>query len=274
VVLALVAATAVVVAVPDVVSRVPTRRDEAFLPPSWYGSKAGASGDWLGTDYLGRPFAAVLGQAVSGSARIALAGTACVLVLSLLVGVVQGSTKSRVFEALLAAGALGVTAVPEAAVMVVTAAAWPRQAAAWQVNTSLAAILVLFSVPVGARLFGERVRAVGRSGFVAAARAYGAPYSTIFWKDVWPHLTADAAWVTASVLPKFVAAEVGLAFLGVEYREFEGLGRLLTKSFQNLADGVAVFQLLVTVAAVLWVALLPQVAAGLLGVGLGREGRR
>jgi ABC-type dipeptide/oligopeptide/nickel transport system permease subunit len=257
--LLIVAITAVVVLVPEWVSRIPPRRADGFLPPSW--QQASNDGGWyaLGTDYLGRPFVPVLVQAISNTVRVALLGTAAVVVGCVAVGAVHGSTQSRALAALMGAGNLGVMAVPEIAVLITLAAAWPRAAQPLFVNASMVAVLVLFAIPTGSRLIAERVRAVGRSGFVAASRAYGATPGYIFRRDVWPHLIEDVTWITASVLPRFVAVEVGLAYLGVEYREFEGLGRTLTKGFNNLGVGTAVFQMLVTIAAILFVALLPQV---------------
>jgi ABC-type dipeptide/oligopeptide/nickel transport system permease subunit len=136
----------------------------------------------------------------------------------------------------------------------------------------MVAVLVAYAVPPGARLVADRVRAVGRAGFVAASRAYGATPAHTFRHEVWPHLTEEVAWLAAAVLPRFVAVEVGLAYLGVEYRDFEGLGRLLAKSFSNLGVGTAVAQMLVVIAVVLWVALLPQVVLRALGVRVLREG--
>lgn len=79
------------------------------------------------------------------------------------------------------------------------------------------------------------------------------------------------AWVVASVLPRFVAIEVGLAYLGVEYRDFEGLGKLLAKSFSNLGVETAVIQMLAVIAVVLWVAVLPQIVLRMLGIRVLRE---
>ncbi len=267
----MVAFTLLVVIAPDVVSRAPTRRTEGFLAPSWYQSAPDGAWYGLGTDYLGRPFGPVLCQAASATMRIALVGTAAVVVGCLAVGVVHGTARSRGVEALVAAGNLGVMAVPEAAVLITLATAWPRTAAALKVNASMLAVLVAFAVPTGSRLVAERVRAVGRTGFVAASRAYGASYLYTFRHDIWPHLFEDVAWIVASVLPRFVAVEVGMAYLGVEYRDFEGLGRVLTKSFNNLSESTAVFQMLVTIAAILWMALLPQLFLGALGVRAARE---
>ena len=261
----------IVVIAPDVVSRISSRRTEGFLAPSWY--QRSPDGLWyaMGTDYLGRAFVPVLCQAASATMRIALLGTTSVMLGCLLVGVVHGSTRSRALEMLVATGNLGVMAVPEAAVVITLATAWPRTSSALYVNASILAVLVAFAVPTGARLIAERVRAVGRTGFVAASRAYGATYPYTFRHDIWPHLHEDLAWIVSSVLPRFVAVEVGMAYLGVEYRDFEGLGRLLTKSFNNLSVGTALFQMVVTIVVILWVALLPQIVLRALGVRAARE---
>lgn len=265
-----VALTVAVVAAPETIAPPPPRRTESFLPPSWYERSADGRFHALGTDYLGRSFLSVLCKSTSGTVRIAVLGTVAVVIGCLAIGVVHGATRSRSIEALVAAGNLGVMSVPEAAVLITLATAWPRLAPALLVNASMVAVLVLFAVPTGARLIAERVRAVGRTGFVAASRAYGATYPYIFRHDVWPHLIEDVAWITASVLPRFVAIEVGMAYLGVEYRNFEGLGRALAKSFSYFTVGTAVFQMFVTIAVILWVALLPQVLLRVLGVRASR----
>ena len=261
----------VVFVAPEITERPAAQRTSAFVPPGWYQhSRSG----WytLGTDYLGRPFAPVLCAATGATARVALLGTAAAVLGCLVVGVVQGSVRSPGLGAVLAAGNLGVLAVPEAAVLITLATAWPRVAPAVQVNASMVAILVAFAIPTGARLIAERVRSLGRSGFVAASRAYGASPVYTFRHEIWPHLTEDVAWIAASVLPRFVAVEVGLAYLGVEYRDFEGLGKLLAKSFSNLGVETAVIQMLATIGAVLWIALLPQMVLRALGVRIVRGG--
>ncbi|WP_422928907.1 hypothetical protein [Singulisphaera sp. PoT] len=243
------------------------RRADSFLPPSWY-EKSSADDGWyaLGTDYLGRPFTGVLWDALGDTLRIALLGTALAVTGCLVLGVLQGSTRSRGLEALVSAGSLGVMAVPEAAVLITIATSWPRTAPALRVNTSMVAVLVVFAIPAGARLLAERVRALGKSGFVAASKGYGATPWHTFRVEVWPHLIEDVAWITASILPRFVAVEVGLAYLGVEYRNFEGLGRTLTKSFNNLGVETAVIQMLVTIAVIVVLAVFPQILLRLFGL--------
>lgn len=250
--------TFAVICAPQVICPLSSRRAEGFLPPTWSLAAADGQSYPLGTDYLGRSFLAVLCHGFSGTARIALLGTAAVLAGCLALGVVHGSTRSRALAGLIGSASLGVMAVPEAAVIVTMATTWPRTAPPLLVNAAIVAVLAAFAVPVGARLIAERVRAVGRSGFVAASRSCGATPSYLFIHDIWPHLREDLAWIAASVLPRFVAVEVGLAYLGVEYRDFEGLGRALTKSFNNLSVPTALLQMLVTIAAILWIALMPQ----------------
>jgi peptide/nickel transport system permease protein len=270
--LAPVGSAAVLLVAPEVADRAAARRAGAFTPPDWYRQPPRDGGRYLlGTDYLGRPFVPVLCAAAGATVRIALLGTAAAVLGCLTVGVIHGSIRSRGLEGLVAAGSLGAMAVPEAAVLITLATAWPRSAPAAQVNASMAAVLVAFAIPTGARLVAERVRAVGRSGFVAASRAYGASPAHTFRHEIWPHLTEDVAWIVSSILPRFVAVEVGLAYLGVEYRDFEGLGRLLAKSFSNLGVDTAVIQMLATIGVVLWVALLPQIVLRSLGVRVLRE---
>jgi peptide/nickel transport system permease protein len=246
-------------------------RAAPFTPPGWLQPPKDGAWYLLGTDYLGRPFVPVLCAATARTVRIALLGTALVVLGCLVVGVIHGSIQSRGLEGIIAAGSLGVMAVPEAAVLITLATAWPRLAPALWVNASMIAVLVAFAIPTGARLIADRVRAVGRSGFVAASRAYGASPVYTFRHEVWPHLAEDVAWLVASVLPRFVAIEVGLAYLGVEYRDFEGLGKLLAKSFSNLGVETAVIQMLAVIAVVLWVALLPQIVLRALGIRMLRE---
>ena len=85
----------------------------------------------------------------SGTVRIALLGTAAVVLGCLAVGVVQGSTRSRGLEALVAAGNLGVMAVPEAAVLITLATAWPRTAPPPGSTSAWSPCWWLFAVPTG-----------------------------------------------------------------------------------------------------------------------------
>ncbi len=262
---------AVLLVKPELTEQPASRRALAFVPPGWYQPPHDGEYYLLGTDYLGRPFVPVLCAAAGATVRVALIGTVAVALGCLVVGTIHGSVRSRVLENLISAGSIGLMAVPEAAVLITLATAWPRTAPAIQVNASLVALLVVFAIPTGARLIAERVRALGNAGFVAASRAYGATPLYTFRYEVWPHLTEDVAWIVSSVLPRFVAIEVGLAYLGVEYRDFEGLGNVLAKCFSHIGVDTAVIQLLAVVAVVLWIALLPQIVLRALGLRVLRE---
>src|SRR6185312_13264191 len=100
---------------PDLVCREPSRRAASFLPSTWYQTSPDGGSYALGTDYLGRPFLPVLIHGASHTLRFALLGTAAVVAGCLVVGILHGSTRSRGLEAIVAAGNLGVLAVPEAA---------------------------------------------------------------------------------------------------------------------------------------------------------------
>lgn len=237
------------------------------------GTDAGPSREFflLGTDQEGRSFAVVLLRGMQSSVKVALLGTLAVMVLAIGLGFFQGTTRSRNVERLLAASSLGLLALPEAAVLITLGNAWPRTAEPWRVNLSMVVVLIIFAVPTGARLIAERIRSVNRSGFVEASRGYGAPYLHTFRKDVLPHLGEDLSWIVATVVPRFIAVEIGLAYLGVEYRDFDGLGRALKKSFDYLSVQAAVLQLLATIIAVVWLALLPQAVSRLFRRPEGEE---
>ena len=147
---------------------------------------------------------------MQSSVKIALLGTMAVMVVAVAFGIVQGTVRSRAVERTLAASSLGLLALPEAAVLITLGNAWPRTAEPWHVNLSMVSVLVLFAVPTGARLIAERIRSVNRSGFVEASRSYGARYLHTFRKDVLPHLGEDLSWILATVIPRFIAVEIGL----------------------------------------------------------------
>ena len=144
--------TALVVLAPDVVARLPSRRAAGFLAPTWYRPAPDGGSYALGTDYLGRPLVPVLCHALAGTLRIAGLGTVAVVLGCLVVGTVHGSARSRGLAALVSAGNLGVMAVPEAAVLIVLAAAWPRAAPPPLVNASMVAVLVVFAVPASSMM--------------------------------------------------------------------------------------------------------------------------
>ncbi len=133
-------------------------------------------------------------------------------------------------------------------------------------------MLVVFAIPTGARLIAERVRAVGRTGFVAASRGPMAqPTLILFATTSGRTCVEDVAWIVASVFPASWPSRWAWrtsASSIVTSRDWDGL---LAKSFNNLSVGTAVFQMLVTIVVILWVALLPQIMLRALGVRASRE---
>jgi len=84
----------------------------------------------------------------------------------------------------------------------------------WQFM-SLLAVLSLFGWMTLARLVRGEVLSLREREFVQAARVIGVPTRRILFKELLPNLTAPIIVSISLGLPAFVAAEAGLAFLGI-----------------------------------------------------------
>ena len=80
---------------------------------------------------------------------------------------------------------------------------------------SLIAILSLFTWMSVARLIRGEVLSLREREFIHAARVLGMPTRRILFKELLPNLTAPIVISVSLMLPAFVAAEAGLAFLGI-----------------------------------------------------------
>lgn len=80
---------------------------------------------------------------------------------------------------------------------------------------SLVAVLALFGWMGTARLIRGEVLALREREFVQAARVMGMPTSRILFKELLPNLAAPIIISVSLMLPAFVAAEAGLAYLGI-----------------------------------------------------------
>ncbi|MBS2937678.1 ABC transporter permease [Nocardioides sp. J2M5] len=80
---------------------------------------------------------------------------------------------------------------------------------------SLVAVLALFGWMGTARLIRGEVLALREREFVQAARVMGMPTSRILFKELLPNLAAPIIISVSLMLPSFVAAEAGLAYLGI-----------------------------------------------------------
>jgi ABC-type dipeptide/oligopeptide/nickel transport system permease subunit len=159
--------------------------------------------------------------------------------------------------------------LPDITLLLTVYAALPRGAGESRITATIVALLVGMWLPPYAKLVASRVRALDNAVFVRFSKMIGAhPLHTIR-KDVLPHLREDLAWVLASAFPRFLHVELGLAYVGIDYRA-RGLGRLLKESYEHFSGGPYALQLCIVSATVVWIALLPQLAFRTLGVSLAR----
>jgi ABC-type dipeptide/oligopeptide/nickel transport system permease subunit len=80
---------------------------------------------------------------------------------------------------------------------------------------SLVIVLAMFGWMGTARLIRGEVLALREREFIQAARVMGMPTSRILFKELLPNLAAPIIISVSLMLPAFVAAEAGLAYLGI-----------------------------------------------------------
>jgi peptide/nickel transport system permease protein len=92
----------------------------------------------------------------------------------------------------------------------------------------LIGVLVFFGWMGLARLIRGQVFSLREREFVQAARVIGVPTRRILFKELLPNLVAPiVVWVSLS-MPAFVAAEVGLSFLGLGLTGRPSLGKMVS----------------------------------------------
>jgi peptide/nickel transport system permease protein len=93
---------------------------------------------------------------------------------------------------------------------------------------SLVAVLALFGWMGMARLIRGEVLSLREREFVHAARVLGMPTRRILFKELMPNLAAPIIISISLMLPAFVAAEAGLAFLGIGVTDGASWGRTIS----------------------------------------------
>ena len=93
---------------------------------------------------------------------------------------------------------------------------------------SLVAVLAIFGWMGMARLIRGEVLSLREREFVQAARVLGMPTSRILFKELMPNLAAPIIIRVSLMLPAFVAAEAGLAFLGIGVTDGASWGRTIS----------------------------------------------
>ncbi|NEY31459.1 ABC transporter permease subunit [Streptomyces sp. PRKS01-65] len=177
---------------------------------------------WFGIEpQLGRDVFTFLLYGIRNSLMIAAAATLLTTLLGVVVGITAGYLGGktdyfvgRVIDILLA--------FPQTLFFI---AFWPvvlaifvspeENTPVWLTVTSLIAVMTAFGWASIARLLRGEVLALREREFVEAAKVTGASPARIIFKELLPNLWTPILIQSTLLLPAYVTAEAGLAFLGV-----------------------------------------------------------
>lgn len=95
---------------------------------------------------------------------------------------------------------------------------------------SLIVVLAVFGWMGTARLIRGEVLSLREREFVQAARVLGMPTHRILLRELLPNLAAPIIISLSLMLPAFVAAEAGLAYLGIGVTDGKSLGQTILKA--------------------------------------------
>ena len=95
---------------------------------------------------------------------------------------------------------------------------------------TLIGVLALFGWMGVARLIRGEVLSLREREFVQAARVLGMPTSRILIKELMPNLAAPIVVAVSLMLPAFVAAEAGLAYLGIGVTSGASWGQTINRA--------------------------------------------
>ncbi|WP_426246426.1 ABC transporter permease [Nocardioides sp. LHG3406-4] len=95
---------------------------------------------------------------------------------------------------------------------------------------SLVAILVMFGWMGVCRLVRGETMSLREREFIQASRVIGMPTRRILFKELLPNLVAPIVVAVSLMLPAFIAAEAGLAFLGVGVTQGASWGQTILQA--------------------------------------------
>lgn len=101
---------------------------------------------------------------------------------------------------------------------------------------ALLLVLSLFGWMTLARLIRGEVLSLREREFIQAARVIGVPTRTILRKELLPNLVAPIVVYFSLMLPTFVAAEAGLAYLGIGVVGMESWGQTIDSASTYFGD--------------------------------------
>ncbi|UFQ17849.1 MULTISPECIES: ABC transporter permease [Streptomyces] len=181
---------------------------------------------WFGIEpVLGRDVFTFLLYGIRNSLLIATATTVLVTLLGIAVGITAGYVGGktdyligRVIDILLAfpSTLFYIAFFP---VMISILVSPEDKIPQWLTVTSLITVMTAFGWAPMARLLRGEVLALREREFVEAAKVTGASPARIIFKELLPNLWTPILIQATLLLPMFVTAEAGLAFLGVGLEE-------------------------------------------------------
>lgn len=219
----------------------------------------------LGTDRWGVPFVSSVLGAMGASGRVALAGTVGVLLGAILLGTFEANLRSRGGRVSVQVLTLAAMAMPDITLLLTVHAALPRETSGLAMDVVVLGVVGALWIPPTSRLVASRVQAIRATLFYRAAFSLGATRWHLLRREVLPHLTEDVAWLFASIFPRFLHVELGLAYIGLEYH-FKGLGVLLKSSYEHRPADPYMWQLAIASLTAVWLSLLPMLVLRALGM--------
>jgi peptide/nickel transport system permease protein len=212
--LALVAVACVALAPAGTLAQLPL--NAAFLPPG------GAHP--FGTDDLGRDLLAAMAQAGRTSLLVAGSATTISLVIGTLLGLMAGSSRTAIDEALMRFADIvaGFPTIMLALVLVSLSGGS---------STAVALVIGLTRWPMIARLVRAETLALRRSEFVTAAVALGASPTAIARRHLLPHVLTVVSSAAGIVFGGALIAEAAVAFVGLGDPMTTSWGQLLANGF-------------------------------------------
>lgn len=170
--------------------------------------RPGLSGEFLGTDVIGR---SLVSRMVYG-ARVSLAVGAGAVTIGLmtggLIGICAGYFRGK-FDAVASVLVDSALAFPPLVLLLAISAM--TRPTMWTITLQLA----LLSIPTFARLSRANTMAFAEREFVMAARAMGAKHSRILLREIMPNVMLPLLSYAFLVVASLMVAEGGLSFLGV-----------------------------------------------------------
>ena len=88
-------------------------------------------------------------------------------------------------------------------------------------------MLVVFGWMTVARLIRGQVLSLREREFIQSAQVIGVPTGRILFKELLPNMVAPIVVATSLMMPAYVAAEAGLAYLGIGITNQPSLGRTI-----------------------------------------------